>query len=86
MNQSLRELNIANNGIDSLGCFTICVGARENSTLHRINLDGNPIGELGGRLLMKLAASDGHRLNFSAKNCDLTVKNKAEELLDLSSK
>jgi Ran GTPase-activating protein (RanGAP) involved in mRNA processing and transport len=44
--QVIREINVAQNGIDAVGCFALCVGARENLSLHFLNLDGNPLGEL----------------------------------------
>lgn len=73
VNKSLRNLNISNNGIDAVGCFTVCVGVRENKTLKSLILDGNPVGEEGGRIIVKLAASEGHRLDISSENCDFTI-------------
>ncbi|KAJ1400486.1 hypothetical protein B484DRAFT_304601, partial [Ochromonadaceae sp. CCMP2298] len=32
-NRSLLELNVANNGIDEMGAFTLLVGLRENTTM-----------------------------------------------------
>lgn len=72
-NKSMKSINLANNGIDAVGAFTILVGSRENPTLSSLNLDGNPVGEEGGRMLVKVAASDGHRLDISAANCDFTI-------------
>ena len=42
--QVLMELNVANNGIDEFGCFTLMAGLRENLSLRNIVLDGNPLG------------------------------------------
>lgn len=42
----IKEINIAQNGIDAVGCFALCVGVRENRSLHFLNLDGNPVGEM----------------------------------------
>eukprot|EP01037_Dinobryon_pediforme_P028500 gene28500-31803_t len=42
-NKAMCTLNLANNGIDAVGAFTILVGARDNPNLHYLNLDGNPI-------------------------------------------
>jgi Ran GTPase-activating protein (RanGAP) involved in mRNA processing and transport len=53
-NKTLRDLRLACNNIDAVACFTICVGTRENESLRYLNLDGNPIGEQGGRTLMSL--------------------------------
>ena len=44
-NKAMCTLNLANNGIDAVGAFTILVGARDNPNLHYLNLDGNPIGQ-----------------------------------------
>jgi hypothetical protein len=38
------ELNVANNGIDEFGCFTLMTGLRENASLRNLVLDGNPLG------------------------------------------
>ena len=65
---------LCNNSIDVIGCFTLIVGAKENKYLKFLDLDGNPIGEQGGRMLMKLAKLHGARLKFSANRCDLTVR------------
>jgi hypothetical protein len=67
-------INVANNGIDTIGCFTLLVGIRENSSLRELNIDGNPIGQQGARILMKTAAYEGYRLKISAKNCDINIK------------
>jgi hypothetical protein len=42
--QVLKELNVANNGIDEFGCFTLMSGIRENSSVVKLVLDGNPLG------------------------------------------
>jgi len=51
-NKTLRSLLVANNGIDSMACLTICAGILQNEALHMINIDGNPIGDEGARALM----------------------------------
>lgn len=73
-NKTIESINLANNGIDAIGTFTLLVGLRENQSVRRLVIDGNPIGEQGARMLMKLAASDGHRLDVSAKNCDFAIQ------------
>jgi hypothetical protein len=70
----LEELIIANNNLDAIACFAICVGVREGRSIRYLNIDGNPIGEPGGRILMTLPVSCGSRVQFSAKNCDVTVR------------
>lgn len=72
-NKVLKTLNIANNGIDAIGCFTLFVGLRENDGLSELILDGNPIGEQGARVMMKVATEQGDRLQISAKNCDFNI-------------
>jgi hypothetical protein len=42
--QVIVELNVANNGIDEFGCFTLMAGVRENASLRNLVLDGNPLG------------------------------------------
>jgi hypothetical protein len=78
----LRTLKVGNNGIDAIGCFTLLVGLRENSSLRELSLDGNPIGEQGARILMKLVACEGHRLKISSKNCDFNVRYDCKFRLD----
>ena len=73
-NSTLRELIIKNNVIDPVACFTICVGARETTSLQYLNMDGNPVGEAGGRALMTIPLICGARLRFSASECDFLLK------------
>lgn len=73
-NSTLEELILSNNSIDAVGCFTLVVGVRESPSLKFIDLDGNPIGQQGGRMLIKLAKCHGTKVTFSANNCDVTVK------------
>jgi len=73
-NKCLKQLILKNNMIDPVACFTICVGARETTSLKFIDLDGNPVGEAGGRALMTIPLVCGGRLAFSAKECDFTLK------------
>lgn len=48
----LTDLNLANNGIDEIGCVALMAAyLRENGTLKNLNLDGNPLGEEVGRVL-----------------------------------
>lgn len=79
-NNCLKYLNLGNNNIDVFGCFTIFVGMRENKSLRQIIMDGNPIGDQGARMLMRLAASEGHRLVISTLNCDFSISNKKFKL------
>lgn len=80
-NRTIQKLNLANNGIDAVGCFTLFVGLRENASLHDLVIDGNPIGEQGARIMMKIAAEYGHRLQISAKTCDFKAKSSQTKFL-----
>ena len=73
-NHSLKHLLLASNGLDATACFTLSIGARENKSLKSLVLDGNPIGEQGGRIIMALVLSRGELLSVSANNCDLSIK------------
>ena len=65
-NQSLRTLLISNNNINSSACFTICVGIEENFSLEYVNMDRNPIGQGGAKILMQLPVTSGSRVTLSA--------------------
>jgi hypothetical protein len=64
---------VANNGIDPMGAFTICVGARESPNLQYLCLDNNPIGDLGMRAILCAVVYCGSKLVISAKGCDFTL-------------
>jgi hypothetical protein len=70
----MEELLISNNSIDGAACFAICVGVREGKSIRYLNIDGNPIGEAGARILMSLPVSCGAGIVISARNCDLTMR------------
>ena len=73
-NDVLEELIVSSNNLEGTAIFAICVGARESKSLTYLNIDGNPIGEAGARILMTLPLTRGNTLRFSAKNCDVTIK------------
>jgi len=75
-NRSLTELHLKSNMIDPVACFTLCVGARECLSLTYLDVDCNPIGDAGGRILMTIPLICGSRLHVSAKECDFLVKSK----------
>jgi hypothetical protein len=58
-NTILRTLLLANNNINFSACFAICVALEENFSLRKLSLDGNPIGEGGGRALMQVPFTAG---------------------------
>jgi hypothetical protein len=49
------------------------VGVRECRSIELLILDGNPIGEGGGRMLMTIPVTCGSRIRISCKNCDVTM-------------
>jgi len=48
-NHTLKTLILANNNIDASAAFTLCAAVIENPTLTFFQLDGNPIGDVGGK-------------------------------------
>ena len=58
-NNTIKTLLLANNGINFTACFAICVAIEENFSLKQVKMDGNPIGEGGGRILMQIPFSVG---------------------------
>jgi Ca2+-binding EF-hand superfamily protein len=73
-NDVLEELIVSSNNLEGTAIFAICVGARENKSLTYLNIDGNPIGEAGARILMTLPVTRGNSLKFSARDCDVKIK------------
>lgn len=75
--QTLRTLNVAHNGIGPDACLVLCVGVRESNVTSLV-IDGNPIGELGGRMLMTLPLMrnrDG--VLFSCIACSIAEKSRS---------
>lgn len=72
-NKILRELYLTSNNITPEASFILCVGAKE-SLLEHLCLDSNPIGQLGGQMLMSLAISKRDNLTFTAIGSDLIAK------------
>ena len=58
-NTVLHTLLLTNNNINFSACFSICVALEENFSLRKLSLDGNPIGEGGGRALMQVPFTTG---------------------------
>lgn len=65
-NRVLKTLLLSNNAIPASGCCAICVGIERNLSLEYVNLDGNPIGEEGAKMLMQLPYTCGKRVKISA--------------------
>lgn len=66
-NKTLKTLLLSNNAINSTACCTICVGVERNHTLEYLNIDGNPIGDDGAKMLMQIPYTCGKRVKISAQ-------------------
>ena len=64
-NSTLKTLVLVNNNINFSACLTICVGIEENYTLRTVQMDGNPIGEGGARILMQIPLTAGAELGLN---------------------
>jgi hypothetical protein len=73
-NQSIESLLLMNNNLNYSACFTLCVAVEENHSLKRLQLDGNPIGEGGGRILMSIPSTVGGRVKVTATGCNVLIK------------
>lgn len=76
-NDKLKTLVICNNNIDAQAAFTICASIIENHVLKVVKLDGNPIGDVGAKALMRVAVSVGARVKVSAENCNNLIRDNA---------
>jgi len=73
-NRTLRDLNIANNSLNFSACFAICVGVEENLSMQQLILDGNPVGEGGGQVLMQIPLCSTTKVKLSATRCNFSVR------------
>jgi hypothetical protein len=73
-NTILQTLNIAYASIDAMGCLSICAGIIENYSLKRLNLDGNPIGEQGGKALLLTPIYALNQVEISVSKCNVNIK------------
>ena len=69
-NTKLLHLDIRNNGITPQAGFCIAVALRQNVCLKKIDLSGNPLGEIGGKTLMSLPMDLGDRLDLIMDGCN----------------
>ena len=51
-NKTLQTLILACNQLDAIACITLSAGVIENRGLKKVVLDGNPIGEQVGALIV----------------------------------
>lgn len=72
-NKTLRTLLVNNNQFTASATVSICIGITENFSLRRIEMNENPIGMLGGKMIMANAVSWGSRVVVEAKNCNTTM-------------
>lgn len=73
---SLEILNIANNSMDDKSAMSIAHGLSHTQTLKSINLEGNPIGKNGMRLMIGSLSSNTHTkfaLNMANISADKEV-------------
>ena len=64
-NASLRVLDLASNAIAPRAAFVLASALLRNETLTRVVLDANPVGEYGGKVLLRLPIFVGDRLDVS---------------------
>ena len=79
-NQTLTYLDVASNSINSSACFTICMGIVDNYCIKKVNLDNNPIGEFGLRMVMQMPLEIGNRVNISARSCNVSRKDPKDNI------
>lgn len=73
---SLEILNIANNSMDDKSALSIANGLTHTQTLKSINLEGNPIGKAGMRLMLASLSNNTHTkfaLNMANISADKEV-------------
>jgi Ca2+-binding EF-hand superfamily protein/Ran GTPase-activating protein (RanGAP) involved in mRNA processing and transport len=82
-NQTLQVLNLQNNNLNSSACFTICVAIEWNTSLTSVCFDGNPIGQLGAKILMQLPQICGSRVKVSAARCNISLKYEKDDMINM---
>lgn len=76
VNESLTTLDLAHNNILAQGALTIANALKANShaPLATLNVDGNPLGQTGGRaMLHAVAARPERKLNVSMEGCNFDL-------------
>lgn len=69
-NRTLRTLLVSGNNLTATACVSICIGIVENFALTYIEMNDNPIGDVGVRIIMLISVALGSRLTLHAKNCN----------------
>lgn len=72
-NRTLRTLLVSGNNLTTTACICICIGIVQNFALTRVEMNENPIGEVGVRMIMQVSMSLGSRVSLQAKNCNTIV-------------
>lgn len=73
---SLEDLNIANNSMDDKAALSIAFGLNHTQTLKSINIEGNPIGKGGMRLMIHAMSVNTHtkfKLNMANISADKEI-------------
>lgn len=82
-NQTIQVLNLQSNNLNSSACFTICVAIEWNTSLRSVCFDGNPIGQLGAKVLMQLPQICGSRVKVSAARCNISIKYEKDDMVNM---
>ncbi len=70
---AVQDLDVSNNNIDGIGCFCVAIACKNNTNIRSIKLDENPIGELGGRVMVELVRDYGDKMSISCRKCEISM-------------
>lgn len=70
-NTNLLRLDLSHNRIEVPGAFVIADGMDRNKTITQLVMDGNPIGQAGGRELLRAIRELGDLRDISLKDCNI---------------
>lgn len=73
-NRTLKTLLLANNNFTSTSCISICVGVAENLAMKTLSLDENPIGVMGGKIMMQTSIVLGSRVTLTAGGSNMIAQ------------
>ena len=71
-NTNLHRLDLAHNRIEEIGAFVIADGMDRNKTITQLVMDGNPVGQEGGRNLLRAIRELGDLRDISIRDCQMT--------------
>ena len=72
VNKSLLHVNLGHNSIQGKGAFVLADCLSRNTSLLRLDLDGNPVGMQGGRALLRAVCS-GIKLVLHMQSCNFDL-------------